>query len=911
MTIEPSGRPDRAKVEGKEPELKKDPYVQTMGGSMIGTKQIKKDPVTGNWKRDTEEDVELRDQVADTGNPRRDKGRLDDPGFGIEARRTSRNSKCHLPGVDLIWQWEADSSLYATPIAADLRGDGRKQIILPGFAHFIDVVEGSDGHPTPGWPFIFETSTFHASPLLYDVNGDNRTEIVVTTADGEIVFLRYSGMPVIGATLKVPPLQVAKYWHEELESEVADISGVLLTDPEAKAEHVRKFHDAIKGAASAHARRTTQSVEDGGDEAKNKKQKKSVSGGEVDKDFGDRHGAYTETERLNREDAERAAQEVASEEPIVRDLEEDEGPTGGRRSLLEVPGRPSPVVDGDTLNRGQVRRGAANADKKRGLKLPPTASEAARQSFNELFNYETGASGRDPSVGAVAAAAFGMMGGSPVKETDPLKSQAFSKYYNVDEEDWENHVYVDAHVLATPVIIDIDEDGSMDMIVPVTYYYDPDHYADPEVRSRLPDDVDIANYAACGLVAFDLKAKTIKWSSSLDLTTHDGEYIAYLYSSPTVVDFDADGKLDVLIGTSAGFVYFLDGQTGEPKPNFPLEMASVHAEIVVEDLDRDGKLEGIALDSHSNAVTFKADGSILWEMPVSGFPGEAPVTADMDGAHGIDIVFGSDSGHMWSMESTGRHTDRFPFITGGRVMGTPTVMKFGWHTDPPQAGHQAIVMSNDGHMYIFTGATGCYQRYDIGETSFTQILSDDFTGNGYMDLLLTTMNGNTYLFSTPAPYHPLNVMTAPHQMGNAQTSKWEQGIYATFESRGYRDIVGTSFTLTFEIVDNRTFSDPIPDKYHVKLNTGLGTGVWFEKRYSEPGFYTETIPIPPVRRNTVLTLELWNEHKQRFEDTFSLSFNRTFYRTIKWLLVLPFLAMTWLLVGLEPGTLQRPMVSRQ
>ena len=38
-------------------------------------------------------------------------------------------------------------------------------------------------------------------------------------------------------------------------------------------------------------------------------------------------------------------------------------------------------------------------------------------------------------------------------------------------------VYVDAHVLATPVLVDYDEDGVMsELIVPVTYYYDPYHY---------------------------------------------------------------------------------------------------------------------------------------------------------------------------------------------------------------------------------------------------------------------------------------------------------------------------------------------------------------------------------------------------------------------------------------------------
>ena len=46
----------------------------------------------------------------------------------------------------------------------------------------------------------------------------------------------------------------------------------------------------------------------------------------------------------------------------------------------------------------------------------------------------------------------------------------------VDKND-PSFVYVDAHVLATPVLVDYDGDGvTSELIVPVTYYYDPYHY---------------------------------------------------------------------------------------------------------------------------------------------------------------------------------------------------------------------------------------------------------------------------------------------------------------------------------------------------------------------------------------------------------------------------------------------------
>lgn len=43
---------------------------------------------------------------------------------------------------------------------------------------------------------------------------------------------------------------------------------------------------------------------------------------------------------------------------------------------------------------------------------------------------------------------------------------------------------------------------------------------------------------------------------------------------------------------------------------------------------------------------------------------------------------------------------------------------------------------------------------DIGETSYAMVLADDLDGNGYLDLLMATMNGNLYAFQTAALYHP-------------------------------------------------------------------------------------------------------------------------------------------------------------
>lgn len=77
-----------------------------------------------------------------------------------------------------------------------------------------------------------------------------------------------------------------------------------------------------------------------------------------------------------------------------------------------------------------------------------------------------------------------------------------------DDEDWEKSgrhrlptknadektLYVDAHVLASPVIADLDGDGLEELVVPVTYFFDEDYYK--EHKEELPKDVDISKYLA-------------------------------------------------------------------------------------------------------------------------------------------------------------------------------------------------------------------------------------------------------------------------------------------------------------------------------------------------------------------------------------------------------------------------------
>lgn len=69
-------------------------------------------------------------------------------------------------------------------------------------------------------------------------------------------------------------------------------------------------------------------------------------------------------------------------------------------------------------------------------------------------------------------------------------------------------------------------------------------------RKSLPEGIDISQYVAGGIVVYNLRSRNLRWQTHLDLSTDHTQYLAYIYSAPTLVDINRDGKMEIIVGTS-------------------------------------------------------------------------------------------------------------------------------------------------------------------------------------------------------------------------------------------------------------------------------------------------------------------------------------------------------------------------
>lgn len=822
------------------------------------------------------------------------------------------NKQCPQ-NLELRWQTEVSSSIYATPLIADINSDGKLDIVVPSFVHYLEVLEGSDGDKMPGWP-AFHQSTVHASPLLYDIDKDGVREIALATYNGEVLFFRASGY-MMSDKLEVPRLKAKRDWYVGLLPDPVDHS-----HPDVHDEQLIKEAAAMHSIPTPMEANHTSGVEEKANHTSGAEEKANHTSGVEEKashtsgveekanhTSGVEENKGKESEMHPIPEPPKVIENTAPVEHITSQNESDATNTQNKTSPhIELPTE----IHNTSSNTTSANVEGTNSDTKTGRRL----LEEKTLEDNDQKDVHVATVENDEGLEADADSSFELF-----RDNDELADEYNYDYDDyVDEtmwgdEEWseaqheasQNYVHVDSHILCTPVIADIDQDGVSEMIVAVSYFFDHEYYDNPE-RVKELGGIDIGKYVGGGIVVFNLETKQVKWTAELDMSTDTGKYRAYIYSSPTVVDLDGDGYLDILVGTSYGLFYVLDHK-GKIREKFPLEMAEIQGAVVAADINDDGKIELVTTDTHGNVAAWTPQGVEIWEAHLKSLIPQGVSVGDVDGDGHTDVVVPTISGNIYVLNGKdGSFVRPYPYRTHGRVMNQVLLVDLAKRKEKKK-GLTIVTTSFDGYLYLIDGPTSCADVVDIGETSYSMVLADNVDGGDDLDLIVTTMNGNVFCFSTPSPHHPLKAWRSHNQGRNNIAARVDrEGVYVTPSSRAFRDEEGKHFWVEIEIVDKHRVPSGSQGPYNVTTSLMVPGNYQGERTikssqiYDKPGKYRMKLPTVGVRTTGTVLVEMTDRNGLYFSDEFSLTFHLYYYKLLKWLLVLPMLGMFGVLVIFRP-----------
>ncbi|KPA74005.1 putative mitochondrial FG-GAP repeat protein, putative,intergrin alpha chain protein [Leptomonas pyrrhocoris] len=747
--------------------------------------------------------------------------------------KPNATSKC-FAGINLEWSARVGSSVYATPRIVDLGNDGRREILIPTFSQFLEALDGSTGEDVPGFPFMHPRMKTYASPLPVDLNGDGQVDWLVALYTGELVIFGADGR--VQGYLKVPPLAMKKNWVKDKlpPREAATVKPGTPIHNAAVLEEImsaRRMDDLFVDVVQLRQQRFHPSARQ-------------------------RNGFQAQTADA---DAVGVGGVPDGETPVKTEGVEDEA---------------NFFVDDDVRfdtgffdeDRAEVRWNDAKNE------IGPTShlSPEAKESLSLLFH---------PELYRAA---------EMEKETNDFGGRNLRPVKNITI--GEDEIEVEAHLLSTPVVTDVDGNNDLDVILHVSYFFSAEVVA--RHRKEFPGDINLDDYVATAVVCMNLVTGGTRWARVLHASTKRGPNVAYGLSTPLVINADEDRQMEVYVSTTLGFLFGFT-QDGGALDGWPVLLGPLSASPTAEDVTGDGKLDICIGDTEGKVRCYNSTGSANWEADVVGGIADRLTFGDVDGDGVVDVVFGTTSGLIYALSgNNGTALPSFPIVTGGAIVAPALLLNLDGIIF--SQGVDIVVPSHDGRVYLVRETSGCVETIDIDEKSSSMVLADDISGNGQMDLLVTTINGGVYLFETATPYSPMNAWPSKTKGVNGCSASGNYvGVFIEPAFRAVRNIQGDTMTLQITIYDAR--KGVAQQRYVVDIVVGTRIRVHHQV-FSTPGTHTLKIRAPLERVYSSLNVILTLPNGQVFTDSIPLSFNMHFMDAIKYTLVIPFLAVSLALV---------------
>jgi hypothetical protein len=288
---------------------------------------------------------------------------------------------------------------------------------------------------------------------------------------------------------------------------------------------------------------------------------------------------------------------------------------------------------------------------------------------------------------------------------------------------------------ATPVIYDLDHDGSLEVIA-------------------ASDEIYAWNHDGTEMTDGDNDIRTV------GMFIEDGSYYR---ASPVICDMDLDGIEEIICASwddEKLYVWNYDPvqDTATAKPGWPKSTGGfVYGTPAVGDIDGDGYQEVVALTGGAYALmawnhdgTEVADGDnnpstdgILYKLTTK-WNYCSPAIGNLDGTGAMEVVFGTYTGDLHVIDGSGNDLWGWPYSTGETIVSSPALVDFDEDGDL-----EIVFSSNDDTVRVMhhdkVMASGWPQRHvQSGELSPSPAVGD-MDNDGDLDIVLGGSNGRVVL----------------------------------------------------------------------------------------------------------------------------------------------------------------------
>jgi hypothetical protein len=403
-------------------------------------------------------------------------------------------------------------------------------------------------------------------------------------------------------------------------------------------------------------------------------------------------------------------------------------------------------------------------------------------------------------------------------------------------------------------------------------------------------------------------------------------------STPTVGDIDGDGFLDVAVTvttkTGASLLYVVRGEDGEDLPHFPIRLSNKDQGTLTPPV--------LLVDLHGISAGLSDPYPNEQNLNIVDFIDEVRSKSKNGGTVSSDNE-GGDKGLRGKKKPRDLlKRDKSDGEAASAPIPGPVPLG-GW-----KKGLHLVVPTSDGKLHVIEGGSGCLNHIDVGEHMYAMPLVEDVQGDGLLDLVVPTMNGELMALGTSVPFHPLNSWgSMPNNGGrNGFTHMKHFGVFL-YDMGGIRgedrdeswaassDVLEVNerfVSVTFEIVDKRIIfktgdektktqqqqqqkggneGDRVGDddellrsankhfnnqrEYSVSISLGSNAvQPLYKSKFNSPGIYSVDIELPSPMV-AVIHLLVINEHGQSSSAAFTVAYNMNAFNFMKYIVLIPLL----------------------